>query len=222
MDQAKQPNLRYLVLATGTLKQELLASVLSRRFPKERGRIFLPEREYWIRKTQSVGRKPLFPGYLFAHTDMSQKELYLFVRQNSRDIMTYVSELSVRTIKSSGLTIDDRSWSELTADETSFLDRILDAEGVERMSAGYKQGEHYNIVEGPLKGLEEHIVRSNRHDREAYLDVTFREKPVVVGLDLRPKKAFFPDGEEINNTMLLDDGTEVDLKELATRMMGGG
>lgn len=222
MDQAKQPNLRYLVLATGTLKQELLASALSRRFPKEHGRIFLPEREYWIRKTQSVGRKPLFPGYLFAHTDMSQKELYLFVRQNSRDIMTFVNELSVKAVKDSGVTIGDQIWSELTAEETAFLEQMLDADGVERMSVGYKQGNHYNIVEGPLKGLEEHIVRSNRHDREAQLDVTFREKPVVVGLDLKPKKAFFPDGEEINNTMLLDDGTEVDLKELATRMMGGG
>ena len=54
------------------------------------------------------------------------------------------------------------------------------------------------------------------------MDVTFREKPVVVGLDLKPKKTFFPDGEAENNTILLDDGTEVDLKDLATQMMGGG
>ena len=221
MDQAKQTNLRYLVLATGTLKQELLASTLSRCFPKERGRIFLPEREYWIRKTQTVGRKPLFPGYLFAHTDMSQKELYLFVRQNSRDIMTFVNELAVKALKDSGVMIDDQIWSELTADETFFLDRILDADGVERMSVGYKQGEHYNIVEGPLKSLEEHIVWSNRHDREARLDVAFREKPIIVGLELKPKKAFFPDGEKINNSMLMDDGTELDLKDLAQRMMRG-
>ena len=45
---------------------------------------------------------------------------------------------------------------------------------------------------------------------------------MVVGLDLKPKKAFFPDGEAENNTILLDDGTEVDLKNLAKRMMGGG
>lgn len=221
MDQAGQTNLRYLVLATGTLKQELLANALSRRFPKERGRIFLPEREYWIRKTQSIGQKPLFPGYLFAYTDMSQKELYLFVRQNSRDIITFVNELSVKAVKDSGVTIDDQSWNELTVEESSFLDRILDGDGVERMSVGYKQGDHYNIVEGPLKGLEEHIVRSNRHDREAHLDVSFRENPIIVGLELKSKKAFFPDGEKINNTLLMDDGTEVDLKELAQKMMGG-
>ena len=221
MEQPNQ-NLRYLTLATGTLKQEILASALSRRFPQDRGRIFLPEREYWIRKTQSIGRKPLFPGYLFAHTDMSQKELYLFIRKNSRDIITYVNELYVKAVKDSGATIDDQSWNELSAEETAFLDQILDADGVERMSVGYKQGDHYNIVEGPLKGLEEHIVRSNRHDRVAHLDVTFRDKPVIVGLDLKPKKAFFPDGEDIDHTMLLDDGTEVDLKDLAKQMMGGG
>ena len=175
----------------------------------------------WIRKTQSIGQKPLFPGYLFAYTDMSQKELYLFVRQNSRDIMTFVNELSVKAVKDSGVMIDDQSWNELTVEESSFLDRILDEDGVERMSVGYKQGDHYNIVEGPLKGLEEHIIRSNRHDREAHLDVSFREKTIIVGLELKSKKAFFPDGEKINNTMLMDDGTEVDLKALAQRMMGG-
>ena len=69
-------NFRYLTLATGTLKQEILASALSRRFPQDRGRIFLPEREYWIRKTQSIGRKPLFPGYLFVDADDPQYQPY--------------------------------------------------------------------------------------------------------------------------------------------------
>ena len=56
----KQENsrFRYLILATATLKQGLLANVLAERFPKERGRIFLPEREYWIRKTHLIGTKP--------------------------------------------------------------------------------------------------------------------------------------------------------------------
>ncbi|MBO6297946.1 MAG: hypothetical protein J6N53_03790 [Lachnospiraceae bacterium] len=39
-----EKNFRYLVLATGTLKQAALVKALSERFPKERGRIFLPER----------------------------------------------------------------------------------------------------------------------------------------------------------------------------------
>lgn len=215
---------RYLVLATGTLKQVQLAKALSERFPKERGRIFLPEREYWIRKTKSIGRKPLFPGYLFAQTDMSQKELYLFVKEHSRDIMTYVNELSVKGMKDSGVTITDEMWSELTEEETAFLDRLLDEDGVERMSVGYREGDRYMVMEGPLKGLEEHIRSNNRHDREASLDVSFREKQIVVGFMQRPKTDFFEKTEADaidKNTLILSDGAEVDLKELANRMMGG-
>ena len=99
MSSGDEKNFRYLVLATGTLKQVQIAKSLSERFPKEHGRIFLPEREYWIRKTKTIGKKPLFSGYLFAQTDMSQKELYLFVKENSRDILTYVNEVSVQGMK---------------------------------------------------------------------------------------------------------------------------
>ena len=218
----KAEGMRYLVLATGTMKQQLLANALSHRFPKERGRIFLPKREYWIRKTQSVGIKPLFPGYLFAQTDMSQKDLYLFTRQNSRDIQTFVNELTVREMKESGVTIGDEIWSELSEEEVAFLERMLDEDGIERMSLGYRQGDHCIIMEGPLTGWEDHIVKSNRHDREVTLDVSFRRHPVLVGLDLKPKRYFFPKGESTEKTMLLDNGTEIDLKELANRMMGGG
>ena len=59
------------------------------------------------------------------------------------------------------------------------------------------------------------------YECEVRLDVAFREKPIIVGLELKPKKAFFPDGEEINNSMLMDDGTGVDLKDLARQMMRG-
>ncbi|MBP3297025.1 MAG: hypothetical protein J6M27_10630 [Lachnospiraceae bacterium] len=219
----KQENsrFRYLILATATLKQGLLANVLAERFPKERGRIFLPEREYWIRKTHSIGTKPLFPGYVFAQTDMSQKELYLFVKEHCRDIQTFVNELTVKALKDSGITITDTIWSELTEEETAFLDRMLDEDGVERMSVGYKEGKRYVIVDGPLKGIEDHIIGNNQHDREAYLDVTFRDKRVVVGLEQKPKRLFSPDEMNDDHTLILSNGKEVDLKELANRMMGG-
>ncbi|MBO6205836.1 MAG: hypothetical protein J6O73_02755 [Lachnospiraceae bacterium] len=118
----EEKNFRYLVLATGTLKQVQIAKALSERFPKEQGRIFLPEREYWIRKTKSIGKKPLFSGYLFAQTDMSQKELYLFVKENSRDILTYVNEVSVKGMKDSGAQITDEIWNELTKEESALAD----------------------------------------------------------------------------------------------------
>lgn len=219
-------NWRYLVISTESLKQRQLERVLADRFPKERGRIFIPEREYWIRKTQSIGKKPMFPGYLFALTDMSPAQLHLFIRQNSKDIQTFANELAVREMKASGAAFaletenETQSWIELSEEESEFMDRMLDEEGVERMSVGYRENNRYVVMEGPLKGWEKHIVKSERHDREAYLDLSFREKRIVVGLIQKPKKDFFPDVKTDEDTLVLEDETEVDLKELSKQMMG--
>ena len=220
----KERSLQYLVLSTSPMKQRQLAGVLSDRFPKERGRIFIPEREYWIRKTQSIGTKPLFPGYLFAVTDMSQTELYLFVRQHSRDIQTFTHELAVKEMKDSGIQLDveAETWIELTEAEAEFLDRMLDEDGIERMSVGYRENNRYIIMEGPLKGWENHITKTVRHDREAWLDVSFREQKIVVGLIQKNKKDFFPDGKDDEGTLILEDGTEIDLSELSRQMSGNG
>lgn len=223
-ESGKERSLQYLVLSTGTLKQRQLAGVLAKRFPKERGRIFIPEREYWIRKTQSIGIKPMFPGYIFAVTDMSQAELHVFVRQNSREIQTFANELVVKEMKDSGMQLDVETdaWIELTDSEAEFLDRMLDEDGIERMSVGYREGNRYVVLEGPLKGWEQHITKTARHDREAYLDVAFREQRVVVGLIQKDKKDFFPDQKEDESKLVLPDETEVDLDELSREMMGNG
>ena len=221
-DNGEVHSLRYLVISAMPSKQRQLAAVLSDRFPKEHGRIFIPEREYWIRKTQSIGTKPMFPGYLFALTDMNQAELYLFVKQNSRDIMTFTDELAVKEMKNSGSTseTDSEQWIELTEEESEFLDRMLDDEGIERMSVGYKENNRYIVMEGPLKGWENHIIKSVRHDREAYLDVSFRNQKIVVGLIQKPKKDFFPDVKVDEDTLVLEDETEVSLKMLSKQIMG--
>ena len=53
---------------------------------------------------------------------MSQKELYLFVKENSRDILTYVNEVSVKGMKDSGAQITDEIWNELTKEESALAD----------------------------------------------------------------------------------------------------
>ena len=216
--------LQYLVISTSALKQHQLANALSERFPKERGHIFIPEREYWLRKNQTIGKKPMFPGYLFAMTDMSQAELYSFLRQNSRDIQTYANELAIKEMKDSGAALEQESgqWIELTEEESEFFDRMLDEEGIQRMSVGYRENNKYVVMEGPLKGWESHIVKSERHDREAYLDLSFREQKIVVGLIQKAKKDFFPEIKTDEDTLVLEDETEVDLKELSKQMRGNG
>ena len=56
------------------------------------------------------------------------------MKEHCRDIQTFVNELTVKALKDSGITITDTIWSELTEEETAFLDRMLDEDGVERMA----------------------------------------------------------------------------------------
>ena len=222
IDDVRKDNLRYLVLNTKVTKQRQLVGVLSERFPSERGRIFIPEREYWIRKNKEIAKKPMFPGYIFALTDMSQMELHLFARRIGFEIQTYVQELSVKESELGGGAVDDGSepWAELTAEETEFMNRMLDEQGVERMSTGYQENGRTIIMDGPLKGWEKHIVKSDRHNREAYLNISFRQCRIVAGLELKAKREFFPDGKE--SVGVLADGTEVDVDDLSQMMMGNG
>lgn len=221
MDHKTEKNMHYLVLATQVAKQRQLADILSERFPREKGKIFIPEREYWVRKTKEIKTKPMFPGYLFALTDMSQTQLHLFAREKGADIRTYVNDLAVREgrFDESTLEEDDRPWMELTEEETEFMDRMLDDDGIERMSVGYRENGRYVIVDGPLKGWENHIADSDRHNREAYLNIAFRQHRIAVGLEQKPKSAFFPGGKDTLG--VLADGTEINLAELSKRMMGG-
>ena len=53
---------------------------------------------------------------------MSQKELYLFVKENSRDILTCVNEVSVKGMKDSGAQITDEIWNALTKEESALAD----------------------------------------------------------------------------------------------------
>ncbi len=216
----------YSVLFTRTEKQNELLNVLQEAFPKDRGRIFAPRLEYWVRKIKAIGIKPLFPGYIFIYTDMTRQELHEFIWEGKMGIMTFVRELSLATAKDAGDNVFDpagklhqyETISDLTEEEVTFLETMLDEDGVEKMSVGYKEGSRVVVVEGPLKTHEDKILRIDRHNRLATLDFGFRNNKVTAGLEVKPKKAFFPNGEA--GPQMLADGTEVDLDDLQNRMMG--
>ncbi len=85
------------------------------------------------------------------------------------------------------------------------------------MSYGYREGKKYVVMEGPLKGFEEHITDVNAHDRKAYLDIKINGQALRVGLELKGKKYWFP--HDRYASAILADGTEIDPAEIAKRMM---
>lgn len=206
----------YSVLFVRTEKQSEVCRILSEAFPMEHGRIFLPMLEYYRRDRREKDVKPLFPGYLFVCSDLDKAGLHRFLAVQGRKVSSFIKELGVPR---EGFGEDDIDTADLTAEESAFLERMLDADGVERMSAGYREGNgKIVVVEGPLRGMEERIVRVDRHERLAYLSFRFRELDVVAGLELRPRKVYVPDDE---TSAVLDDGTEIDIEELKKRMTEG-
>ena len=194
----------YSVLFTRTEKQNDLLNVLTEAFPKERGRIFSPRMEYWVRKIKAIGVKPLFPGYIFIYTDMTRQELHEFIWANRLGIQTFVRELSLADAKAGGDNVFDggkteekyEQVSDLSEEEVAFLHMMLDDEDVERMSVGYRDNDRIVVMEGPLKSHEDKILKVDRHNRLAKLDFGFRNVNVIAGLELKPKEAFFPKGKK--------------------------
>ena len=204
------------------------------------GKIFLPMREYYRRDKKEISLKPLFPGYLFVYSNMGREELHAFLLAHRGKVASFLKELgrpgrdlsksrgclegqgcleSQGRLEGWGNPLEDAA-ADLTEEESSFLDTVLDDDGIQRMSAGYRESDgKIAVMEGPLVAYASRIVKVDRHERAAYLNLRFREIDIVAGLEVRPKSHFFPDGKDVPVT--LGDGTEVDLLELKKRMMEG-
>ena len=208
-------------------KQEKLKAALERFFPKDRGRVFLPDMEWWRRGKNELERKRLFPGYVFIRSDMSVWEMHNFVSEHRSDVWTFVRELGIYEKQVSGEKEPERDAGDsaayeirdLTKEETGYLDSMLDEEGVIRMSAGYLENGRYVVMEGPLKAYEERIADVDRHNRIAYLDFQAMGRVAKAGMELLPKRHWY--SEDQNAAVVLGDGTEVDVVKLKKRMMGG-
>mgnify|MGYP002858321104 CR=1 FL=1 len=77
-------------------------------------------------------------------------------------------------------------------EEDAFSSERGYADGLLRMSYGYKENGKYVVMEGPLKVYEDKIFDVNRHERKAFLDFTVNGYIVRAGLELKPKEYWFP------------------------------
>ena len=55
------------------------------------------------------------------------------------------------------------------------------------MSQAYLQDGKAVIIEGPLKSFENNIVKVDRHNQYAYLDLSFMDRRIKVGLNITCK-----------------------------------
>lgn len=232
---------RYCVLYTQVPKQWEVCEVIRKSLPEGRGVIFYPCVELWWNDEAGTVIRPLFPGYVFIRSDMEREELHALIMKRKKDILSSVRELKLAELRSSGGEPADMSGamlSDLSGDEAEFLDFMLNfvsggeeslagkekgtrapKAGVIRMSYGYWENGKCVVMEGPLKGYEDRIVRVDRRKRKAYLDLEVNGHKAKAGLEIRGKGYWFPGSGE--GRAVLGDGTEADLEGLAKRMMSG-
>lgn len=137
--------------------------------------IYFPQTET-MRKSRGEWVKrqtPLFPGYLFADTDEPDELRTLFRRVPK---LTRLLGAGTEPIP-------------LSAQETAWLDRILNPGHVAEFSTGIIVGDRLTVESGALKGMEGLIKRIDRHKRTVVLEVEMfgRKVRTTLGLEVVSK-----------------------------------
>ena len=228
---------RYCVLYVKSIKSWEVSEVLRRALPEEHGEVFYPCTELWMRGQEDPVIRPLWSGYIFIRTDLSFLETHQMIWEHRWDVESFISEVHLkRKFVSGDYEYDigeggrDPILCDLKDDEAEFLDFMLNFQekgggrkfsksGVLRASYGYRQNGRIVVMEGPLKGMEDHITGYNARDKKAYLDVKIGDKNARAGLKLMGKRHWYPNDKDAPE--ILRDGTEIDANALARQMMGG-
>lgn len=245
---SRKKEYRYCVLYTQVLKQWEVYEVIRKSLPEGRGTVFYPCVELWWNDTVNTVIRPLFPGYVFIRSDLGRAELHELIVKRRGDILSFIKELKLAEQKNAGgvpADMDDALLIDLSEDEAEFLDFMLNfryeeeseeetakdsliaawkggkipKEGVIRMSYGYCENGKCVVMEGPLKGYEDRIVKVDRRKKKAYLNLEINGHMAKAGLELKGKGYWFP--KDRCASTVLEDGTEVDPAEIARRMMAG-
>ena len=163
----------WYILFARTEKQSQLCVLLER----EGVHAFLPMMEYYRRDRKGLAQKPMFPGYVFVQSELTQKEF--------DDLLDSMEERRwgfIRQLKEEG-------GSALTEEEKAFFQWLLDDGGTARMSYGYLNPAGKAVITyGPLIGCEKHIRKTDKHNHLVFMDFAFREEPVKLGLTILTRK----------------------------------
>ena len=138
---------------------------------------FIPEyEEVCNRDTLEVQTKSMFDNYIFVKTTLDQGDFNTLLMSMKDDNDGLIKQLKK---------VDT---SALSNTEIEFFNQVLDGHYIARMSHGYKVDGKTVVLDGPLKYYQNHIVRVNTHNYTAYLDLTFFDRKIKLGIVMTSKK----------------------------------
>lgn len=112
--------------------------------------------------------KPLFPGYIFLEA-RDPEDLYLALKKFPR------FSLMLKT---------GENYTPISPEEETFIRRLTDESGKAAVSLGVIKDKKLRVIEGPLKGLEQYVVKIDRHKKKATLEMHLLGKTHVFRMGL--------------------------------------
>lgn len=128
------------------------------------------------RDTLEVNTKNMFDNYIFVKTTLNQGDF--------NDLLLSMKDENDGLIKQ----LKNIDTSALSDDEIKFFNNILDQNYVAKISYGYKVNGKTVVTDGPLIHYQDHIIRVNTHNYTAYLDLTFFDRKIKLGIVITSKK----------------------------------
>lgn len=164
--------MNWYVLFVQTLYEDSLCDFLNR---SNEVFAFSAKMEYYRKDRKSNELKSLFPGYVFLKTELDQLEFNEWLR-NQKVKKGFIKQLQYQTV------------SALTPEEMQLFNLLLDDKGVLKMSYGELVDSKLVIKEGPLCDFEPYIIKYDKRNRLAVLDLFFMEKQWISGVTLLENK----------------------------------
>ena len=163
--------MNWYVLFVLVVKEDKLCSLLR----KNGLDAFIPMYEYYRRDIKGNAIKPLFPGYIFVRSNLEQLDFdqFLFNSREPKDGL-------IKGLKKADV-------SALRDDEIKMFEYMLDSKGILRMSQAFIEDKRAKIYKGPLVHYQDHIVKVDKHNKLATLDLEFMDHRFVAGLEITSK-----------------------------------
>lgn len=155
------------VLFCQTLKVEKVAKLLNR---KDEIKAVIPRMEVYMREDDDISTKVMFPGYLFIQSSLNQDEFTHLLNSLHEEKDGIIKELKKEDV------------SALSDEEIELLKRLLNKNGVLKMSEGFKKNGKTIVTKGPLISFQENIVDSNKREMFVVLDIRFLGRKIKAGL----------------------------------------
>lgn len=160
----------WYVLFALVAKENKLCSVLRRKGLDA----FIPKIEYYL-DIKGNTLKMLFPGYIFVRSEMKQSDFdnLLYELGEQRDGL-------IKQLKDDGVTV-------LRDEEIEMFNKLLNSEGILEMSQAFIEDNKAKVIYGPLIHYQDHIVKIDKHNRIAVLDIEFLNRHILAGLEIKSK-----------------------------------